>query len=84
MISMEFRHGIGIDFEFNENICYRVGLFDEEGKELAGEHIMCYIGHIIRLPLMTIYIGEFAPIEEMSNFGGFNKTQQVEEKKDDK
>lgn len=85
-IQIEFRHGFGIDLEFNEHMCVRTGTYDENGKELDGETILCYIGHIIRLPLVTIYIGEFAPIQEMSNFGGFHKTpfnQQEEEKKDD-
>lgn len=79
--NIEFRHGFGIDFEFNERICFRVSVYDEEGQELDGETILCYIGHIIRLPFVTVYIGEFAPIEEMNNFGGFHKMEK--EKKND-
>lgn len=81
-IHMEFRHGFGIDFEFNENICFRTIGIDEDGNEVEGEGILCYIGHIIRLPLLLIYIGEFAPIEEMNNFTGFRAIKKKEQQND--
>lgn len=81
-IHIEFRHGFGIDFEFNENICFRAASIDEDGNEVAGETILCYIGHIIRLPLLLIYIGEFAPIEEMKNFTGFRAINKKEQESD--
>lgn len=62
---MEFairtRLGVGIDIEANEDICYRVCCINEEGKE--EEDIVCYNGLLIKLPFLTIYIGEFFPIE---------------------
>lgn len=62
---MEFvvrtRLGIGIDIESNEDICYRVSYINDEGKE--EEDIICYNGLLIKVPFLTIYIGEFFPIE---------------------
>lgn len=81
-IHIEFRHGFGLDFEFNENICFRAASIDEDGNEVAGETILCYIGHILRLPLLLIYIGEFAPIEEMNNFTGFRAIKKKEQQSD--
>lgn len=48
------RQGIGIDIEYNEDICHRVDS-DEAGKE----EVWCFAGMIIMLPFVKIYIGDF-------------------------
>lgn len=55
------RLGVGVDIESNEDICYRIGYLNEKGEE--EEDIVCYNGLLIKLPFLTIYLGEFFPIE---------------------
>jgi len=54
---MRIRQGIGLDIEYNEDICYRVHYQDDS------EGVVCYRGILISIPFCTIYIGEFLPIE---------------------
>lgn len=49
------RLGIGLDIEFNEDICYRAENEDDD----EGEYLLSYVGTLIKLPFCTIYIGEF-------------------------
>lgn len=60
-IVIRTRLGVGVDIESNEDICYRIGYLNEKGEE--EEDIICYNGLLIKLPFLTIYIGEFFPIE---------------------
>lgn len=55
------RLGIGIDIEHNEEICYRAE--DEKGKEV----LLCYVGILIKLPFLTVYIGEFMDRKDMAD-----------------
>lgn len=63
MIHITFRHGVGLDIEANEDICHRVAYNGDEDDE----GVVCFIGTIIRIPLFTIYIGDFTPIEELAD-----------------
>lgn len=54
---MEIRHGIGIDIEANDVVCYAVHDEDEN------IHLVQFDGIIINLPLLKIHIGNFYPIE---------------------
>ncbi len=56
MIVMNMRLGIGFDIEHNDTICHVVG--DDEGRFIAA-----YEGLIIKLPFLSIYIGEFAELD---------------------
>lgn len=59
------RLGIGLDIEHNEEICYRVGFIDERGREEEG--LICFVGIILKLPFLTIYIGDFMDRQEMAD-----------------
>jgi len=61
MVLVKFRHGLGFDFEANDQICYRVHYQD------GTDDVMCFDGTIIRLPLLTIHIGDFIPIGEFDD-----------------
>jgi len=50
------RLGIGFDIEHNDTVCHVVG--DDEGRFIAA-----YEGLIIKLPFLSIYIGEFAELD---------------------
>lgn len=56
------RLGIGIDIEHNEEICYRAEEADS-GKEV----LLCYVGILIKLPFLTIHIGEFMDRRDMAD-----------------
>jgi len=58
------RLGIGIDFEHNEDIIYRVQIYDED-KDESYEDLFCYNGLIVKLPFLTIQFGDFAPLSEV-------------------
>ena len=59
------RLGIGFDIEHNEEICYRAHVVEENGKQR--DALLCYIGIIIKLPFVTVYIGEFHDESEMAS-----------------
>lgn len=63
-IMITLRQGIGIDIEYNNENCYRTDYYDEEGSVIKHDQILCYTGIIIKLPFLTIYIGDMFPIEE--------------------
>lgn len=53
MLLVRLRQGIGIDIEYNEDICHIV--VDDNNKE----SVVCYVGIIIKLPFLSIYLGDF-------------------------
>ena len=55
-IHINYRLGMGFDIEHNDNICHVVG--DDEGRFVAA-----YEGLIIRIPFLSIYIGEFSELD---------------------
>ena len=50
------RLGFGFDIEHNEDICHVVG--DDDGRFVAA-----FMGLIIKVPFLSIYIGEFAKLD---------------------
>lgn len=58
MIIAEFRQGFGLDIEYNEDICH---IADTDEVE---DGLFAFIGVIILLPFIKIYIGE------MNHIGG--------------
>tara|TARA_R110000782_G_scaffold61862_3_gene127311 strand:- start:118 stop:315 length:198 start_codon:yes stop_codon:yes gene_type:complete len=50
------RLGIGFDIEHNEDICHVVG--DDDGRFVAA-----FMGLIIKVPFLSIYIGEFTELD---------------------
>jgi hypothetical protein len=63
-ITFYFRHGFGFDIEYNNVNCHRVDNFDEAGRLVKKDQIICYEGIIIKIPFISICIGDFYPIEE--------------------
>lgn len=59
------RLGFGFDIEHNEEICYRAGAIDDKGRE--EEILLCFVGLLIKLPFLTIHIGEFMDRREMAD-----------------
>lgn len=57
MIIVNTRFGLGFDIEHNENILHYVG-DDEDSAEVAA-----FMGLIIKLPFLSVYIGDFYEIE---------------------
>ena len=57
MIMFKFRQGIGLDIEYNEDICHIVSNGDEE-------QVVAFCGALIKLPFLTIYIGDFFDLED--------------------
>ena len=57
MITANIRLGIGLDIEYNEDICHIVQ-FDNETEE-----VLAFMGIIIKLPFVSIYIGDFFELE---------------------
>ena len=55
----ELRQGIGFDIEFNETICH---IIDDGGPH---DKLYSYCGILIKLPFISIYIGEFDEIGEL-------------------
>jgi hypothetical protein len=53
MILVRFRQGIGLDIEYNDDICHRVAI-DEDIESL-----IMFMGILLKIPFFTIYIGEF-------------------------
>ena len=61
-IVLHFRNGFGFDIEHNEDIIHVISVEDEKGNEektLGG-----FVGIIVRLALIAIYIGEFSEVDE--------------------
>jgi hypothetical protein len=52
MLIIELRQGIGLDIEFNQDICH-IADTDE-----VTEGLFAFIGIIILLPFIKIYIGD--------------------------
>jgi hypothetical protein len=50
------RVGFGFDIEHNEDICHVVG--DDDGRFVAA-----FMGLIIKVPFLSIYIGEFTELD---------------------
>lgn len=61
MIVVNFRQGIGLDIEYNEDICHIV----EDDKERTC--LIAYSGVLISLPFVKIYIGEFEELATLSD-----------------
>jgi hypothetical protein len=59
MIVVELRQGIGLDIEFNETICH---IIDDGGPQ---DKLVSYSGILLKLPFLSIYIGEFDEIGEL-------------------
>lgn len=59
MIVVDFRQGIGLDIEYNDTICH---IIDDGG---ANDKLFSYSGILIKLPFLSIYIGEFDEIGEL-------------------
>jgi hypothetical protein len=59
MIVVRLRQGIGIDIEYNEDICHMVETEDEKTMLLA------FTGAIVMLPFIKVYVGTF---EELAEF----------------
>lgn len=57
MIMFTLRQGIGLDIEYNEDICHIV----TNGTE---ENVVAFAGVLIKLPFITIYMGDFYDLEE--------------------
>jgi hypothetical protein len=53
MILVRFRQGIGLDIEYNDDICHRVAYEEDE------EGLLMFMGILLKIPFFTIYIGEF-------------------------
>lgn len=62
MVVFHFRNGFGFDIEHNEDIIHVVGVDDEHGNE--EKTLAAFVGIIIRVPLIAIYIGEFGELDE--------------------
>jgi hypothetical protein len=57
MIMITLRQGIGLDIEYNEDICHIV----TDGVE---ENVVAFAGVLIKIPFVTIYIGDFYDLED--------------------
>jgi hypothetical protein len=57
MIVIKTRLGIGCDIEYNEDICHIIETDDED-------EVVAFMGIIIKLPFLSIYIGDFFDLEE--------------------
>lgn len=55
MLIIKFRQGIGLDIEYNEDICHLV----EDGDEKS-TGLYAYTGAIILLPFLKIYLKNLA------------------------
>ena len=59
MIHIDLRQGIGLDIEYNQNICYMAETGDGRNVMLA------FQGIVILLPFVKIHLGDFTEIFEM-------------------
>lgn len=60
-VTFHFRNGFGFDIEHTEDICHVIGVEDKDGNEV--ETVAAFTGIIVRLPLMSIYLGEWAELD---------------------
>lgn len=58
MIFVAFRHGIGFDMEATDDIIHVAG--SEEG----GNFLVAFNGMLIKLPLLSIYVGTFEEFDQ--------------------
>ena len=59
MIHIDLRQGIGLDIEYNQNICYMA-------ETRGGRNVMLtFKGILILLPFVKIHLGDFTEIFEM-------------------
>lgn len=58
MITINTRFGLGLDIEHNENIIHLVGESEEDAEPAA------FAGLIIKVPFLSIYIGDFYELEK--------------------
>jgi len=58
MITINLRTGIGLDIEYNEDICHIVAFGDSDKEEVVG-----FMGIIIKIPFISIYIGDFFELD---------------------
>ena len=59
MIHVNLRQGVGLDIEYNQNICYMAKTGD--GRDV----MLTFEGVIILLPFVKLHIGDFTEIFEM-------------------
>jgi hypothetical protein len=58
MITINPRLGIGLDIEYNEDVCHIVEFDNSDKEEVVG-----FMGIIIKLPFFSIYIGDFFELD---------------------
>jgi hypothetical protein len=58
MIVFNIRVGIGFDIEYNDDICHIVTM-DDTGED----EVLAFMGVLIKIPFMSIYIGDFFDLE---------------------
>ncbi len=58
MFVVKLRQGIGLDVEYNEDICHIIQ--DDKGNE----DFVAFQGALIKIPFFTIYIGDFFDLED--------------------
>lgn len=54
---INFRQGIGLDIEYNEDICHVIQ--SGEGEE----DVVAFAGILIKIPFFTIYYGDFFDLD---------------------
>lgn len=54
MLLFKLRQGIGLDIEYNEDICHLVA--DPETDDIR---LIMFAGILIKIPFFTIYFGDF-------------------------
>ena len=57
-VQLYVRTGIGLDIEFNDDICHIVSFGEENDETVVG-----FMGVIIKLPFFSLYIGDFFDLE---------------------
>jgi len=58
MITINPRLGIGLDIEYNDDVCHIVEFDNSDKEEVVG-----FMGIIIKLPFLSIYIGDFFELD---------------------
>jgi hypothetical protein len=58
MITINLRTGIGLDIEYNEDVCHIVEFDNSDKEEVVG-----FMGIIIKIPFVSIYIGDFFELD---------------------
>ena len=71
------RLGFGFDFQYEEELCYRIGIIYEDGTE--EDDIIGFVGNILRLPFLVIFIGEFRSMTEVEDEGNSGDQQDASE-----